>query len=176
MIKFCITFSKTKGKSERISNQILYVALSQVKTINGLFIVGSFEPPQNKTKTKTDALDELLFMKSEKKLKLSFNNLKEKKGLLIIYQNINSLKTNAKFTLSDEWYNRGDILLFSETLTKKTDNLNRENYKIVFGSVSTNNSRGLICYAKSNVDINCVSSIIDYNEKGHVEIFMLKKE
>ncbi|XP_069962621.1 uncharacterized protein [Bactrocera oleae] len=104
--QICVTFSSTPGMKERMSNQMMYVALSRVKSINGLFIIGDFQPLNTNTKTKSDTFNELQFMKSNRQLELSFNNLKNENAFKIIYQNVNSLKKNEKLIITDEWYNK----------------------------------------------------------------------
>lgn len=60
--------------SRRVTRQMLYVALSRVTNLSGLYILGEFKPP--KLVENNQILEELNKMRREKKLNLTNNNLK----------------------------------------------------------------------------------------------------
>lgn len=118
---------------------------------------------------------ELEKLRSEKKLILSFDNLKSHSGTIIIYQNLCSIVKKLKYILKDEWHQRGHILIFSETLTKPDDEILIENYTQIFRSDATKYSRGIIAFARDHICINNVKHLLDTCKNntttGHVELF-----
>lgn len=114
--------------SKALQRQLLYVALSRVTKLSGLYIVGEFKPPtEPKPGDKLmNAIDEL---KTEKKLKLSFNDLENETGSIIAYHNIESYDDYQNHIKNDAWYSKCDILIFSHTQTISEDAFNLWNYE-----------------------------------------------
>lgn len=75
--KVCIDLSRSKN----LSKQLLYVALSRVTKLSGLYILGNFREPTKSTKINEFCNNELKFLRTEMPLKLSFNNFKNVNGL-----------------------------------------------------------------------------------------------
>lgn len=50
-------------------------------------------------------------LETQKQLKLNYDNLKIKIGIVVIYQNIFLLREKIKYIVKDEWYSRGDVLI-----------------------------------------------------------------
>lgn len=106
-----ITIHKSQGQtynnvcldlrhSQRITTSMMYVALSRTKELNGLHIIGEFYPPVE-LKTENPILEEMKRLKTEKLLQLSFNNLINVNGRIIIYLNANSFKKHATKIIID---------------------------------------------------------------------------
>lgn len=166
--EICLDFTK----SERRTLPMLYVALSRVTRLSGLYILGEFAIPKKTMANSTNAaLAELTRLRKSKSLKLSYNNLTDENGLIIVYQNVGTFKNKVHHITNDSWFLRSDILIFSETLTNNREDLNIANYKIVFQSNYGLQSRGLICYAKNGLPIQNMAVEREWNSTAHVELF-----
>ena len=171
----CVDFNISK----RFTRQMLYVALSRVTKLSGLYIIGKFKASKL-AKDDDPIVMELNRLRLERNLKLTFNNLKDVNKPIIIYQNINSLSSKFKHILKDKWYQRGqNILIFSETLTKSCDKFQIPHHKKVFRSDIKDCSRGIICFASDELYITNIEHILDINKsndktKSHVELFSFK--
>jgi hypothetical protein len=133
----------------RLTQALLYVALSRVTQLSGLFILGTFKPPKQ-SKEETAVSKELTRLKTEKRLKLSFDNLNEDNTCIkIIYQNLGTLKSKIADIVSDEWYSKGDIIIFAETLTKPNDVVELKGFDVQFRSdITKGKSRGFVCFSR----------------------------
>lgn len=149
--KICLDFTK----NERIPRQMLYVALSRVTKLSGLYIIGHFKAPNPRPSDDPVAL-ELQKLNTYKKLVIAYNNLIERRGLTIGYHNIVSYKQYYSHIKKDPWYYRCDVLIFSETLTMKTQTIELKGYNIAF---RTDAFRGILCFVKADLNfenIQCV--------------------
>lgn len=154
--KVCIDFSK----NYRVSKPLLYVAFSRVRHLNDLYIIGNLSI----LNLKTDKIlkQEIIRLKSEKLLSLSYINEIPGNAKIIIYYNSCSLKQNFKYILCDNWYQQADILIFSETRIKmNNNNIQINGYKIAFMSEidSPTLPRGIICFVKLNIPFQIVKTI-----------------
>lgn len=102
---------------------MLYVAVSRVTTLSGLFIIGEFKLPNapKNYKVVNSALAELARLRANKILKLSYDNLETVVGTKVCYMNIGTLRQNFTHIIADKWYLRTGILIFSESLTSESD-------------------------------------------------------
>src|SRR6185436_17401965 len=122
---------------------------------------------------------ELRRLRTEKTLKLSFDNLKVVDGITVTYQNINSLTSKFKLILSDQWYCRSDILIFAETLSKPTDKFEITDFVEIFRSNAHCSSRGVICFVRKGINVLYLDHILKIQENQnkteyHVELFGIK--
>lgn len=159
---------------KNLQTSLVYVAYSRVTSLSGLYIINKVLIPPFK---KSAALVEMERLREFKPMEFSF--AKEIKGdeLKLIYQNINSLFNKLKFISCDKWYTQADILLFSETYTKKKHtHLNIPGYINTFRLDSTNNHSGVMCYFSNefynrygDVRVTCdVKFGGEHNSKYHV--------
>lgn len=113
-------------------------------------------------------------------MKLSFDNLTVNNGTTVIYQNLNSLSSKLRLIVCDQWYLRGDILIFTETLSKSTDEYQIPNFVEIFRSDVQCSSRGVICFARKGIDVSYLDHSLEIGEKNinqceyHVELFSIK--
>lgn len=125
-----VTIHKSQGQTydrvcldlrrcKKMTKPMLYVALSRTNQFEGLYLIGDFIPPRQETKDSVNI--EIDRLRNQRKLNLSFNNLFETEGKTIIFLNIRSLNKHGDKIVHDEWYRRGDILIFAETRLKNND-------------------------------------------------------
>ncbi|XP_055600404.1 uncharacterized protein LOC129749455 [Uranotaenia lowii] len=182
--KVCVDLRK-KGNSTR---QLIYVALSRVSKLSGLYILGNFPGNMADNPTIRACLKETERLKTYRQLTLSFNNLTTHTGLVIAYQNSRSLRENLKYINADAWYSRCDIIVFSETGILTNDEVNIPNFNIVYRSdrqtlplfVKSGIAKGIICYAKIGLIISVEShkTVFKANNLnkyvGHTDLVILK--
>ncbi|XP_055845331.1 uncharacterized protein LOC129911529 [Episyrphus balteatus] len=173
--KVCIDLRKSK----KIRRSMMYVALSRVTSLTGLFIIGNFSPP-NATAEENLILDELRRLRNDCKMNLSFKNFEKKTGLIVAYQNARSLKKNINCVIADHWYSNCDVLVFSETQTLYSDSLNIPGFKLIYRSdqdYKKRKPRGLMCFVKETLSIDTksiksatIQIIIDSTKKTHIDL------
>lgn len=115
----CIDFTHMQRKT----TSLIYVALSRVPSINGLYIIGDFVEPtfsSNSVKMEMNRLQAA-------ELNLSKEDMFVK-SLNIAYLNIRHLKPNLTNIGSDKWYANMDILILSETYTELNDHINIDGF------------------------------------------------
>ncbi|XP_026475405.1 uncharacterized protein LOC113380264 [Ctenocephalides felis] len=149
----CLDFTK----KERRDKSMLYVALSRVKKLSGLYILGSFDiQPSTSANdvTMKRSLVEINRLCATKTLNLSYNTLKDVTSPVLIYQNVGTLKNKMSHIIADRWFRRGDIVALSETLTKASDKVDIDDttFRVVYRSNYNRNGRGLLCYAKKKYE------------------------
>lgn len=162
----------TKGA---IPTDILFVLMSRCD-YNGLFIHGNFERP--KGPGNVNGINEINRLRTEAQIKLSFDTLESvTDGFVIIYQNINSYKTKAKYVFADKWYSRGDIVIFSEA---NVNELKKEQiiedfvpiFPLKEHNYQSKNNRGLVIMAKNKRKITLHKMEIYEMDNGstHVDL------
>ena len=165
----CLDFRKSK----KITRKMLYVALSRVSKLSGLYILGNIKFP-NRTKLNEPTNTEMQRLRNNE-LKLTMEDVDKYKGTKVIYQNVRSLKKYIEDILSDHFYFTGDILIFSETHTKSDDCINIPGYKQILRSEIKNNIKlsGLMCFVKKELSIQILRHEvhIDEKRKAHMDIF-----
>jgi hypothetical protein len=89
-------------------------------------------------------------------------------------------KKKIELIKSDKWYLFSDVLIFSETLTSKRDNLHINGYSEIFRSDS-NIGRGIVCFVRENfvkANFNPVhvyeKSTNKCESNWHIELFSIK--
>ena len=118
--KVCIDLSK----SHHFQTSLLYVALSRVKSLNDLFIIGEFKPPK-KNQVSCFVNNEMNRLRKNKYLKLSYIDNVDSTKFKILYHNVRSLHKNISHILTDKWYHQFELLIFSETQTISSDETKR---------------------------------------------------
>ena len=99
-------------------------------------------------------------LKSNKNLTLSFTNSIQGNKLIVIYQNVRSLKKNLNHIINDCWYYQTDVLIFSETYSINSDNFQIDGYTIIYRSDNNQNfKKGIICFVKKDTKSEIINSI-----------------
>ena len=163
--------------SSRVTRSMLYVALSRVTSLTGLYILGQFKPPLVRRSTDL-VLQQLDVLRSEKKLKLCFNNLLNTSGIIVTYLNARSLRKNLKSIISDHWYSRCHVLVFSESHTIPEDIVDIPGFQIFYRSDSlykVRKQRGVIAFVRHDVNegllMNRPNTEVYEDQTSHVDIF-----
>lgn len=102
-------------RKTKLTRAALYVACSRVTTINGLFFIGIFEPP-NSIENAIELNNEISLLRTSKLLIPVFNNMISKSNSLkLLFHNIQSI--NAHFTdiQSDQNQMNMDLIFLVET-------------------------------------------------------------
>lgn len=147
----CLDNKKKGQKRHGITRTMLYVALSRVTKLSNLYIIGNFIPPTKSTKNDPTS-DEIENLKTNKTLRLCYDTLENKCGLVVGYHNVRSFFKYKKHIENDPWYNHCDILVLSETQCLETDKIELNGFKIFFRSDEKDirRQRGVIAFYKTN--------------------------
>ena len=170
-----ITIHKSQGSTfeticvdtrEKLSRQLLYVALSRVTKLKNLYIIGKFQAP-GAPNAQDDTMVEINRLKTIKGLNLCFNSLEQKNGLTIGYQNVLSFKKYRAHIENDTWYKQCDVLVLAETQTVPNDEPNLSSFKLVdrFDVKRTIGTRGILIFAKPWIQLNFIFGNITYSRK-----------
>ncbi|XP_059142987.1 uncharacterized protein LOC131930491 [Physella acuta] len=178
-----ITIHKSQGQTyeqvaldfneiKRITRPLLYVALSRVSSITGLYIVGDFRIPKQSTH-EDPSLQELYRLRTAKSLNLPLRTFKDSTGFKVAYQNVCSLTNKLQYIKGDNWYFQSDLLIFSETLASETEEFVLDNYKVLFRSDPHCGTRGIICFAKHSLSgvSDVIHDSIETSTNYHVELY-----
>ncbi|XP_062705356.1 uncharacterized protein LOC134287489 [Aedes albopictus] len=169
----CIDFRK----SGNLTRQLVYVELSRVTSLSGLYILGNFPGNMKSNNTIDACLNEMDRLRKERSLSLVYNNLVNVSGLKVVYLNIRSLRANKKHVDVDPWYFRCDILIFSETCLYANEQIEFPGFNLVYRSdtisypdyVKKNIAKGIICFVRSSLKANVVDYCTEFkaDQKGH---------
>lgn len=170
----CLDFTSEKN----ISLQTLYVALSRVKSLDDLYIVGNLAIPRS-TKTTMKVNREIENLRSTKTINLHHMSL-SRFHIKIVYQNINSLQPKIHLIKSDKWYSISDLLIFAEAKTKSsTKNIDINDYRIIYrqntNDIKGKTTTGIICYIKNNLyaKSQIITSKVDFDHNSHTIMFLI---
>lgn len=161
----CIDFNKIK----RITRSLLYVALSRVTSLSGLYILGKFRSPKS-TKEEDPVIKEIIRLKTKKQICLQVDDFATKEGVKIIYKNVCSIRKKIEHIKSDEFYNVGNVLIFAESLLTDADEVEIPGFEVIYKTKSKDQTLGLICFKKVSCEICNFYYLIDSDEKSHVEL------
>lgn len=132
------------------STSLIYVGLSRVTSLEGLYIVDKLPVPDERGINETANIVD--HMKKTKQVKLCYDIEIRGDILRIVYLNIYHLKNKIEHIISDNWYKQFDVLVFSETYTKEKDDskthLALPQFSVAFRS---DEKSGLICYFKESI-------------------------
>lgn len=157
-------------RKTKLTRAALYVACSRVTTINGLFFIGIFEPP-NSIENAIELNNEISLLRTSKLLIPVFNNMISKSNSLkLLFHNIQSI--NAHFTdiQSDQNQMNMDLIFLVETWSLSGDDLKIPNFEIInridCSNRNTRKATGLINYVNSKLkdDIKCINT---YYHESH---------
>ena len=131
-----------------------YTAMSRTPKLSGLFIKGTFKkfPP---------ILEESSVMKEMRRMKTTNpyvlcsnfpdnNQTIANTNIRVCYHNIRSLNKYINYVQSDVMYTKFDVLIFSETRTKRDTDISLSSYTIVHrldGEADSNHAYGMHIYS-----------------------------
>ncbi|KAK3911652.1 ATP-dependent DNA helicase [Frankliniella fusca] len=177
------TYQKIAVYVNGLSRKLLYTAISRVTSLRGLYIVGTYKPPDEATIHNDPALNEMIRMKIESQLKLTLTfpeDVKNSSNVMIIFHNVRSLHLHFKNVSNDRSFLACDVIMLAETWSLPTDKYDIDNYTIVFRTDCKSEKRkafGTVIYVKDNVLPNL--EIIFQNEtvsvgNNHSTVFAMQ--
>ena len=152
----------------------MYVALSRVTKMSGLYIIGEFKL-QKTSKKENGGIAEMHRLRREREMKLSYDNLCNRKDK-IIYQNVGSLNQTFGCIMADEWDSQADILVFSETLTKPDQIIRLHNFKTVYRTDMSKESRGILCLVRNGYSVSEIQQHHFYDNHYKLELLYFKTD
>lgn len=128
-----ITINKSQGQSleaatiqldPKLNRSLLYVALSRVTNLKGLFLIGKFKPP-NPPDINHSPTIEMERMRKEAKLIPKYQYLHEIPDgtMQIVSHNVQSLRAHVKTIAKDPVYAKSSLLLLQEVWLHKNENV-----------------------------------------------------
>lgn len=181
-----LTIHKSQGSTmesvcvnmeRKLSRELLYVALSRVTKLSNLYIIGTFKPPA-KPKEDDPTIAEIKRLKTTMPLKLSYNSLESKSGLVVGYHNVVSFFKYRTHIVNDQWYSRCDVLILSETQTTEKSQPTLPGFNLIFRSddFERPQKRGILIFIKADVQFNKLHHEIEKSEekKYHSDIVVFQ--
>lgn len=178
-----ITIHKSQGRSEKIvtvdvqkgmNRQKYYVAFSRATTLNGLHIIGKFNPP-DEIKADDPVQIEMARLRNDPFIP-KFQVLREvpENVIQIISHNVQSIRKHISSIVADTTYTNSQILVFQESWA-----INNESYNIPeFEEISRNSLSGrprpfgTINFCKSSMESR-ITNRIEFeleNTNNHLEL------
>lgn len=154
---------------------MFYVAFSRVTDLSKLFILGTFS--RTFCEVNREEQFQLNRLRTEKKLKLVFENFETKKGKVFVYLNARSLRQNWEHINVDKWYQNADCLNISESNLCSSDNINLSNFKLSYRSdgPSRKLARGVCVFTKKNEnEVEVIKKITETINNEHVDLVVYK--
>ncbi|KAL7291611.1 hypothetical protein TKK_0014650 [Trichogramma kaykai] len=147
--KVCLDLRKLNKKY--VTHSMMYVALSRVRKLEDIYLLGRFIPlPKKKNNNIQEIIKE---MNTNRQLQISLSYDFPGNELKIIYHNVRSLKSNFSYIQNDDWYKQAHILILSETYTTSKNLYNLVNYTLIYESdINNKDSKGLSCYITININ------------------------
>lgn len=181
-----ITIHKSQGSTMdsvcvnirgKLTRELLYVALSRVTNLKNLYIVGKFTAPP-KPKENDSTVAELKRLKTNMPLKLCYNSLQVKSGLVVGYHNVVSFFKYRTHIVNDQWYSQCDVLILSETQTTTKSQPTLPGFSLKFRSDDFERAqkRGILIFVKPNVQFDELQHKIEESseQKYHSDIVVLQ--
>jgi len=183
-----ITIHKSQGQSMNevvvkmsypMERSLIYVALSRATSLNGLYLIGDFKPP-NTPQSNHPPLVEMERMRNESLLVPKFVSLRELpvNTFQIISHNVQSLRKHLQCITNDKVYMESNLLLFQETWTTSNEHFDIPNYHEILKNTLNGAPKafGTVIYAKNNklLEVNEGSTIAVEEGKKHIEITTCK--
>ena len=178
-----ITIHKSQGRSEQIitvdvrkgmNRQKYYVAFSRATTLNGLHIIGQFNPPEEIAANDPVQIEMARLRQDPLIPKFQFLRYVPENVVQIVSHNIQSIRKHISSVVADNVYTNSDILAFQECWA-----LHNESYNIPeFEEISRNSlsgrprAFGTINFCKSSIECR-ISNRIEIalgDANNHVEL------
>ena len=145
-IQVCVHINKL----HKITAELLYVAFSRAKSLNGLFLVGSIY--KKIVKPNKALLEELTRLNSEALLRLPLYECYKSGLFTIFYHNVRTLNGRLNTIVNDPLYSQHNIIIFSESRIVDPSKLQFQEFKLQYSSINTSRSKsvtgGLICASR----------------------------
>lgn len=159
------------GNAE-LERSLLYVACSRAKTINGLYLIGTFKAPKPPNQTHTPSR-EMTRLRESAQLIPKFQFLRMTPHNLIIQiasHNVQSLKAHFPIIANDFVFRNCNLLLFQETWAKQIDTFDLPNKEEIARSVigSMAAGTGSIIFGDSNFDFTAGHQFQFHYQNIHV--------
>jgi len=179
-----ITIHKSQGSTYKevaihrpnsLNKRELYVAMSRVTSLSGLYFING---NLNKLETQSaiNIPEEIIKTKKEKFIQFNlhyFQDIEEENTF--IFANIQSLKKHIDDIVRDKSFIYTKFLFFVETWTLESDDININDYNIIYRKDCNNNNNrhayGITIYAKHYIQYNDIQIIFEsnlyMNKKSH---------
>lgn len=136
--EICVDFSQ--GRKPVLN--MIYVAFSRVRSLNGLYIIGDVKALLSNLKS-SKGNAEIKRMREESFLETFSTDKGCADDVKIKYHNINHLKNKIDIVKADQWYRLSDILILAETYSTADLDINLPTYNIFHRTDMTQNKNGL---------------------------------
>jgi PIF1-like helicase/Helitron helicase-like domain at N-terminus/OTU-like cysteine protease/Helicase len=155
----------------------IYVALSRVTNLAGLYIIGTFNPPKPSSPTSDLSVEISRLQSPAARLKLCYDNLKETSDLKIIYHNVQAMSTSFEQILCDSWYSRADVMIFAETQTISADDYQFPGFNMIFRTdenAINRKQRGIMIFSKPQIKIEIMDHVLRELGTSHIDLVRMK--
>jgi len=162
----------SKGKA--LTRQKAYTAISRSRTLNGVYIIDQFTPPQPPPPTDPVVL-EMVRMEEKCRIVPRFQALRERypdEYLQIVSHNVQSLNAHHSSIACDTTYTNSDLMLFQETWLKTADSPQFASFdEITRNRMTAARGKGTVIYRKStNNSVSEIQATEKSQSEGHCEI------
>jgi hypothetical protein len=176
--KVCVDMTGCDSFSSATLWRFFYVAFSRIRKLENLYIMGSFTTASMKLPSEgtSTVSAEMKRLRTSCALKLNYNNFQTLaiNDVPIVYLNVNSLKKSLPNIVCDRWYLAAKILIFSETKTKKQEDIRIENFNVLCRTDhDTRNSYGVLCYIRDDFGGMVTVEDMLQDENGKVDLVLL---
>lgn len=173
-----ITINKSQGQSlqmatiqldPRMNRSLLYVALSRVTNINGVYLIGKFIPPSPPSEKHTPTL-EMKRMRQEAQLIPRYQYLRQvPDGVIqIVSHNVQSLRAHAKTLEKDPVYVTSSLLFLQETWLHENEEVSIQGRVEIARSSITGKVRGSGTIIFSNMTLQPTKlTSVEYKKDNH---------
>ena len=178
-----ITIHKSQGRSERMvcvdvrkgmNRQKYYVAFSRATSLNGLYIVGQFNPP-NQIEPNDPVNIEMARLRQDPLIpKFQFLRIVPENVIQIVSHNIQSIRKHITTVVADNVYTNSHIIALQESWAVSNESYNIPDFKEISRNALSGRPRafGTINFCKSSMDSRISDRIeIEHGDaKNHVEL------
>ncbi|KAL0839418.1 hypothetical protein ABMA28_016142 [Loxostege sticticalis] len=165
----CVHFTKDPYDKLRNDKSLQYVALTRVTRLEDLYIMGDLDFSVVNSEKFERIEKEINRLRNENKLKLAFETFDNTSGDIIVYLNTGStFHEHHEFITADRWYSNASLLIFTETNTSISDQIEIPNFEIAFRSDST------ICYKEKGKSVEVVTSTKDDENKMYLTLLLFE--
>lgn len=172
----CVHITKHPQDKLRYDKSLQYVALTRVKRLEDLYIIGNLDVSAKQSKQFIKKSNEMDRLRTERKLKLAYETFEDNEDDVIIFLNTGlTFNEHYQFITTDKWYGNGSLLIFTETNTIGLDEIEIPNFEIVYRSdydTVLRSGGGIICYKESSKYVEVISSLKDDDNKTHLTLLL----